>query len=96
MACMEHSCAKCGNMEFDNSPKMKKPCKVCGGRFFDSVFDEGGGSGGYFVNIHTCTKCKKVQYSTTDEAYHKCECGSNEFDSQIDDEPRSRPTLSRT
>ena len=40
MACMEHSCVKCGRFVLDNKPKPPKKCPHCGCEKFVTTWDE--------------------------------------------------------
>jgi predicted nucleic acid-binding Zn-ribbon protein len=40
MACMEHECADCGHVWFDNEPPAASPCPKCGSHDVSHFFDE--------------------------------------------------------
>lgn len=40
MACMEHVCVRCGNLEFNNESRRRVPCHKCGCTRWVSTFDE--------------------------------------------------------
>ena len=42
MACMEHSCVRCGTLVLNNESTRRVPCLECGGTRWVSTWDEAG------------------------------------------------------